>query len=77
MWILYQKFDSIADKGIFIGYSTSYDYQVYNTRIFIIEESMHVVFTETNDLHEKRSIIDLEEELEQLNLNDNSSEKEE
>jgi len=39
------KFDEKADLGIFIGYSlTSHAYRVYNKRLMIVEESVHVVF---------------------------------
>jgi len=41
------KFDEKADNGIFIGYSsTSHAYRVYNKRLMIVEESVHVVFDE-------------------------------
>ena len=43
------KFDSKADKGIFLGYAiSSHSYRVYNKRLMIIEEFVHVVFDETN-----------------------------
>jgi len=43
------KFDEKADNGIFIGYSsTSHAYRVYNKRLMNVEESVHVVFDETN-----------------------------
>jgi len=41
------KFDEKADNGIFIGYSSnSHAYRVYNKRLMIVEESVHVVFDE-------------------------------
>ena len=43
------KFDEKADHGIFIGYSlTSPAYRIYNKRLMIIEESVHVVFNEVD-----------------------------
>jgi len=41
------KFDSKADKGIFLGYSdTSRGYRVYNSRTLVVEESIHVRFND-------------------------------
>jgi len=41
------KFNEKADNDIFIGYSsTSHAYRVYNKRLMIVEESVHVVFDE-------------------------------
>jgi len=38
-----------ADEGVFLGYATqSHAYRVYNKRLMTVEESMHVVFDETN-----------------------------
>ena len=43
------KFDSKADKGIFLGYnSNSASYKVFNKRTLIIESSVHVTFDESN-----------------------------
>jgi len=43
------KFDAKADEGVFLGYATqSHAYRVYNKRLMTVEESMHVVFDETN-----------------------------
>nr|KYP33248.1 Retrovirus-related Pol polyprotein from transposon TNT 1-94 [Cajanus cajan] len=43
------KFDAKADEAIFLGYSTnSKAYKVYNKRTLVVEESVHVVFDETN-----------------------------
>jgi len=45
------KFDSKANEGIFLGYAiNSHAYRVYNKRIMIVEESVYVVFDETNPL---------------------------
>ena len=43
------KFDATSDKGIFLGYSlNSHAYRVYNKKLMTVEESIHVVFYETN-----------------------------
>ena len=43
------KFDTKSDKGIFLGYSlNSHAYRVYNKKLMTVEESIHVVFYETN-----------------------------
>jgi len=43
------KFDSKADEGIFLGYAiNSHAYRVYNKRLMIVEEYVHVIFDETN-----------------------------
>ena len=43
------KFDAKADEGVFLDYTIqSHAYRVYNKRLMTIEESMHVVFDETN-----------------------------
>jgi len=59
------KFDAKADKGVFLGYATqSHTYRVYNKRLMIVEEFMHVVFDETNPKlqdhrkeHRKRNLL--------------------
>jgi len=46
------KFDEKADHGIFIGYSlTSHAYRIYNKRLMIVEEFVHVVFDEVDCKH--------------------------
>jgi len=43
------KFEEKADNGIFLGYSlTSHAYCVYNKRLMTVEESVHIVFYESN-----------------------------
>ena len=45
------KFDDKEDIGIFLGYSlSSHAYRVYNKRLMTVEESVHVVFYETNNV---------------------------
>src|SRR4051812_45106247 len=42
------KFDAKADEGIFLGYAqSSKAYRVYNKRLHIVEESVHVSFDES------------------------------
>jgi hypothetical protein len=48
------KFDAKSDESIFLGYSTnSKAYRVFNKRTMVVDESMHVVFYETNPFHIK------------------------
>jgi len=57
------KFDEKADNGTFQGYSlSSHAYRVYNKRLMIVEESIHVVFDETN-LAKQGSLRNCAEEL--------------
>ena len=43
------KFDAKSDEGIFLGYAiNSKAYRVYNKKNFVVQESMHVVFYESN-----------------------------
>ena len=43
------KFDAKSDEGIFLGYlSMSKAYRVFNKRLEKVEESIHVIFDETN-----------------------------
>lgn len=42
------KFHVKSDEGIFLGYSkSSKTYRVYNKRLLIVEESVHVTFDES------------------------------
>jgi len=44
------KFDPRSDEGIFVGYSSvSKAYHVYNECAKVMQESIHVVFSETTD----------------------------
>jgi len=50
------KFDEKADNGIFIDYSSnSHAYRVYNKRLMIVEEFVHVVFDEVDHKDMKSS----------------------
>ena len=47
------KFDPRSDKPIFLGYSShSKAYKVFNKRTLCVEESVYVLFDETNSLVE-------------------------
>jgi len=57
------KFDAKAEKGIFLGYSlSSYAYKVYNKKLMIVEESMHVVFYETNKYEQGLAKVNTKED---------------
>jgi len=57
------KFNAKADKGIFLGYSlSSHAYRVYNKKLMTVEESMHVVFYETNNSEQGQTKISTEED---------------
>ena len=59
-----EKFDSKADEGIFLGYFTSSKaYRVFNKRTLVVEESMHVVFNETNSLDPRRDISSINDDV--------------
>ena len=46
-----EKFDAKSNEAIFLGYSsTSKAFRVFNKRTLVVEESIHVVFDESNDL---------------------------
>ena len=46
-----KKFDVKSDEVIFLGYSSSSKvFRVFNKRTLVVEESIHVIFDETNDL---------------------------
>ena len=47
------KFDPGSDEAIFLGYSShSKAYKVFNKRILCAEESVHILFDESNSLSE-------------------------
>ena len=48
------KSDARSDEAVFIGYSShSKAYKVFNKRTLMIEESVHVIFDETNILNQE------------------------
>ena len=58
------KFDSKADERIFLGYSTSSKaYRVFNKRTLVVEESMHVVFDESNSLNPRKDICSVDDDV--------------
>ena len=64
-----EKFDSKVDEGIFLGYSTSSkSYRIFNKRTLVVEDSIHVLFNESNSLDPRKDIysvdIDVGEPLE-------------
>lgn len=61
------KFDSKADEGIFLGYSTSSKaYRIFNKRTLVVEESMHVVFYETNSLDPRKDVCSVDDDVGEL-----------
>ena len=75
------KFDVKSDKAIFLGYSTSSKaFRVFNKRSLVVEELIHVVFDETNDLpSQKREGTDdasiIEDGMKELILTDMDQQK--
>ena len=61
------KFDSKVDEGIFLGYSTSSKaYRIFNKRTLVVEESMHVVFYESNSLDPRKDICSIDNDIGEL-----------
>jgi len=62
------KFDSKADEGIFLGYSShSHAYRAYNKRTMLIEETVHITFDEINQkVHDKSQNSADDEEVKRL-----------
>jgi len=57
------KFHAKSDKGIFLGYSlSSHAYRVYNKKLMVVEESIYVVFDETNKSEQGLAKINTEED---------------
>ena len=49
------KFNTKSNEAIFLGYSTSSKaFRVFNKRSLVVEEFIHVVLGETNDLPSKK-----------------------
>ena len=72
-----RKFDSKSYVRIFLGYSTTNKaYRVFNKRTLVVEESMHVIFDESNAFSKEKNIekdddVGLEENINDLKLSDN------
>ena len=65
------KLDAKADEGIFLGYSTSSKAnRIFNKHTLVVEESVHVVFVESNVSlrRDDIDIVDLEKETPQSNI---------
>jgi len=59
------KFNPRSDEAIFLGYSShSKAYKMFNKRTLCVEESVHVLFDETNSLVE----IDAQDDYFELGL---------
>ena len=57
------KFNAKSDKGIFLGYSlNSHAYRVFNKKLMTVEESIHVIFYETNNCEQATGKINTEED---------------
>ena len=53
------KFDTKSSVGIFLGYFLSSEaYRVFNKKTMVVEESVHVVFDESNNSLERGESID-------------------
>ena len=54
------KFDAKSDVGILLGYPTlSKAFRVFNKRIMVVEESIYVIFYESNNsLQERKTILE-------------------
>ena len=69
-----RKFDSKLDEAIFLGYSTTS--KVFNKWNLVVEESVHVVFDEFNDLpfQDVSKNIEIEEAMKNLEISQESQE---
>ena len=57
------KFDAKSNKGIFLGYSlNSHAYRVFNKKLMTVEESIHVIFYETNNCEQAAAKINTDED---------------
>ncbi|XP_057985376.1 spindle assembly checkpoint component MAD1-like [Hevea brasiliensis] len=57
-----KKFDVKSDEGILLGYSMhSKAYRVFNRRTLLVEETIHVIFDETNNFLERKIVCDDDE----------------
>ena len=76
------KFDAKSDEAIFLGYAlNSKAYRVFNKRTLIVEESVHVVFDESNalqkEVHDDDDDVEvLEKQMEEMSLENNKNNEE-
>ena len=62
-----EKFDSKADEGIFLGYSTSSKaYRVFNRRTLVVKESIYIIFYESNSFDPKKDICSVDDDVGEL-----------
>lgn len=55
------KFDARSDEAVFLGYATdSKAYRVYNKRTMCVEETIHVIFSELDDVPDLQEQDDFE-----------------
>ena len=60
-------FDSKVDEGIVLGYSTSSKaYRVFNKRTLVVEESMHIVFDESNSFDPRKDVCSVDDDIGEL-----------
>ena len=53
------KFDVKSDEGIFLDYSLTFKaFRVFNKRTLVVEESIHIIFDESNPPFRKDSLDD-------------------
>ena len=76
------KFDAKSNVGIFLGYSSSSKaYRVFNKKTMVVEESVHVVFDESNESLERRESVNddvgLDFSMGRLQIDDKVHQKEE
>jgi len=56
-------FNAKSDKGIFLGYSlNSHAFRVFNKKLMTVEESIHVIFYETNKCEQAAAKINTYED---------------
>ncbi|EOX99688.1 Uncharacterized protein TCM_008450 [Theobroma cacao] len=76
------KFDAKSDEAIFLGYAlNSKAYRAFNKRTLTVEESVHVVFDESNalqkEVHDDDDDIEiLEKQMEEMSLENNKNNEE-
>ena len=72
------KIDAKSDKAIFIGYAlNSKAYRVFNKTSLIVEESIHVVFDETNIAPKKSVIANDDADIEDQTIEESKEKKQE
>ena len=68
--------DAKSDEAIFMGYTlNSKAYRVFNKTSLIVEESIHVIFNETNVTPRKSVIVDDEADIEDQNIKEPKEKK--